>query len=81
MSTEIGKVHMQIHVAAQIEEDTPLKKKLNEFGEMLTMIIGVICILVWLINVKYFLTWEYVNGSSKSLIIYNIKQFNAPHLL
>ncbi|KAM1489609.1 hypothetical protein ACFXTH_032618 [Malus domestica] len=62
MSTEIGKVHMQIHVAAQIEEDTPLKKKLNEFGEMLTMIIGVICILVWLINVKYFLTWEYVNG-------------------
>ncbi|CAN6581139.1 unnamed protein product [Malus baccata var. baccata] len=62
MSTEIGKVHMQIHVAAQFEEDTPLKKKLNEFGEMLTMIIGVICILVWLINVKYFLTWEYVNG-------------------
>ncbi|KAB2622239.1 calcium-transporting ATPase 1-like [Pyrus ussuriensis x Pyrus communis] len=62
MSTEIGKVHMQIHVAAQSEEDTPLKKKLNEFGEMLTMIIGVICILVWLINVKYFLTWEYVNG-------------------
>lgn len=62
MSTEIGKVHMQIHVAAQSEEDTPLKKKLNEFGEMLTMIIGAICILVWLINVKYFLTWEYVNG-------------------
>ncbi|XP_048429289.1 LOW QUALITY PROTEIN: calcium-transporting ATPase 1, endoplasmic reticulum-type [Pyrus x bretschneideri] len=62
MSTEIGKVHMQIHVAAQSEEDTPLKKKLNEFGEMLTMIIGAICMLVWLINVKYFLTWEYVNG-------------------
>ncbi|KAI5426066.1 calcium-transporting ATPase 4, endoplasmic reticulum-type [Lathyrus oleraceus] len=62
MNTEIGKVHNQIQEAAQSEEDTPLKKKLNEFGERLTMMIGLICILVWLINVKYFLTWEYVNG-------------------
>lgn len=62
MNTEIGKVHSQIHEAAQSEEDTPLKKKLNEFGEVLTLIIGVICALVWLINVKYFLSWEYVNG-------------------
>ncbi|XVF08016.1 hypothetical protein REPUB_Repub06bG0188900 [Reevesia pubescens] len=62
METEIGKVHTQIHVAAQSEEDTPLKKKLNEFGEVLTMIIGVICLFVWLINVKYFLSWEYVDG-------------------
>lgn len=66
MSTEIGKVHTQIHVASQSEEDTPLKKKLNEFGEMLTMIIGVICALVWLINVKYFLTWEYVDGMPRN---------------
>lgn len=62
MDTEIGKVHSQIHEASQSEEDTPLKKKLNEFGEVLTMIIGVTCALVWLINVKYFLTWEYVDG-------------------
>ncbi|KAA8543972.1 hypothetical protein F0562_021851 [Nyssa sinensis] len=62
MNTEIGKVHLQIHEASQSEEDTPLKKKLNEFGEVLTAIIGVICALVWLINVKYFLTWEYVDG-------------------
>lgn len=62
MNTEIGKVHSQIHEASQNEEDTPLKKKLNQFGEVLTMIIGVICALVWLINVKYFLTWEYVDG-------------------
>ena len=62
MDTEIGKVHTQIHVASQSEEDTPLKKKLNEFGELLTLIIGVICALVWLINVKYFLSWDYVNG-------------------
>ncbi|XP_071742227.1 calcium-transporting ATPase 4, endoplasmic reticulum-type-like [Rutidosis leptorrhynchoides] len=62
MNTEIGKVHSQIHEASQNEEDTPLKKKLNEFGEVLTMLIGLICLLVWLINVKYFLSWEYVDG-------------------
>ncbi|KAH9620918.1 hypothetical protein KSS87_011024 [Heliosperma pusillum] len=62
MSTEIGKVHSQIQEASENEDDTPLKKKLNEFGEMLTVIIGIICALVWMINVKYFLTWEYVDG-------------------
>jgi len=58
MSTEIGKIHAQIHEASQEDDDTPLKKKLNEFGEALTKIIGLICALVWLINVKYFLTFE-----------------------
>ncbi|KAK4492018.1 hypothetical protein RD792_002806 [Penstemon davidsonii] len=62
MNTEIGKVHSQIHEASQGDDDTPLKKKLNEFGEVLTAIIGVICALVWLINVKYFLSWEFVDG-------------------
>ncbi|KAI4999503.1 hypothetical protein ZWY2020_004092 [Hordeum vulgare] len=52
MATEIGKIHSQIHEALQEDDDTPLKKKLNEFGEALTMIIGLICILVWLIKVK-----------------------------
>ncbi|GLT33864.1 hypothetical protein SLA2020_084200 [Shorea laevis] len=62
MNTELGKVHSQIQEASQSEDDTPLKKKLNEFGEVLTMIIGIVCALVWLINVKYFLSWEYVDG-------------------
>ncbi|XP_047094499.1 calcium-transporting ATPase 4, endoplasmic reticulum-type-like [Lolium rigidum] len=58
MSTEIGKIHSQIHSASQEDDDTPLKKKLNEFGEALTKIIGLICVLVWLINAKYFLTFD-----------------------
>jgi Ca2+-transporting ATPase len=58
MATEIGKIHAQIHEASQEDDDTPLKKKLNEFGETLTKIIGLICALVWLINVKYFLAFE-----------------------
>jgi P-type Ca2+ transporter type 2C len=66
MNTEIGKIHSQIHEASQEEDDTPLKKKLNEFGEALTAIIGVVCVLVWLINVKYFLTVEFENGWPKN---------------
>ncbi|KAH9735678.1 calcium-transporting ATPase 4 endoplasmic reticulum-type [Citrus sinensis] len=62
METEIGKVHNQIYAASQSEEDTPLKKKLNDFGEVLTKMIGIICVFVWLINLKYFLSWENVDG-------------------
>jgi len=62
MATEIGAIHAQIHQASQEEDDTPLKKKLNEFGEALTKIIGLICALVWLINVKYFLTFDLQGG-------------------
>ncbi|KAE8769899.1 Calcium-transporting ATPase 4, endoplasmic reticulum-type [Hordeum vulgare] len=51
MAIEIGKIHSQIHEALQEDDDTPLKKKINKFGEALTMIIGLICILVWLIKV------------------------------
>ncbi|KAE8782771.1 Alpha,alpha-trehalose-phosphate synthase (UDP-forming) 1 [Hordeum vulgare] len=51
MATETSKIHSHIHVALQEDDDTPLKKKLNEFDEALTEIIGLVCILVWLIKV------------------------------
>ncbi|KAI3694000.1 hypothetical protein L1987_76957 [Smallanthus sonchifolius] len=44
------------------ESDTPLKKKLDEFGNNLTTVIGFVCLAVWVINYKYFLKWETVNG-------------------
>ncbi|XP_002974128.2 calcium-transporting ATPase, endoplasmic reticulum-type [Selaginella moellendorffii] len=62
MFTEIGKIQAQIQEASMQDDDTPLKKKLDEFGERLTVVIGVICLLVWIINYKYFLTWDYADG-------------------
>lgn len=62
MLTEIGNIQTQIHEASLEENDTPLKKKLDEFGNRLTSAIGLICLIVWLINYKYFLSWEIVNG-------------------
>ena len=54
MNTAIGRVQDEVQKAAEEEEDTPLKKKLNEFGELLTKTIGIICLLVWLMNYSNF---------------------------
>lgn len=54
MSTAIGRVQEEVKGAAEEEEDTPLKKKLNAFGEMLSKVIAVICFLVWIMNYNNF---------------------------
>ncbi|KYK55395.1 putative calcium P-type ATPase [Drechmeria coniospora] len=51
-NTAIGDIHESI--TAQISEPTPLKQKLNDFGDVLAKVISVICILVWLINIPNF---------------------------
>ncbi|KAG4220417.1 hypothetical protein PC116_g31104, partial [Phytophthora cactorum] len=45
-NTAIGDIHESI--TAQISEPTPLKQKLNDFGDSLAKVITVICVLVWL---------------------------------
>lgn len=59
MKTEMGKIHGAISEAAQESDDTPLKKKLDEFGVLLTQLIGVVCVLVWLINYSHFMTVQF----------------------
>jgi Ca2+ transporting ATPase len=51
-STAIGGIHESI--TSQISEPTPLKQKLNDFGDVLAKVITVICIVVWLINIEHF---------------------------
>ncbi|KAF1355429.1 hypothetical protein BDV97DRAFT_345535 [Delphinella strobiligena] len=51
-NTAIGDIHESI--TSQISQPTPLKEKLNDFGDMLAKVITVICILVWLINWRNF---------------------------
>ncbi|KAI6249628.1 Calcium-transporting ATPase sarcoplasmic/endoplasmic reticulum type [Erysiphe necator] len=51
-STAIGDIHENI--SAQISAPTPLKQKLNDFGDTLAKAISIICILVWLINIPHF---------------------------
>ncbi|MCJ1343971.1 hypothetical protein MMC31_002170 [Peltigera leucophlebia] len=50
--TAIGDI--QESITSQISEPTPLKQKLNDFGDMLAKVITVICVLVWLINIQHF---------------------------
>lgn len=54
MATEIGKIQEQIQAAEHADNDTPLKRKLDEFGEALAKAILWVCVLVWLINVHHF---------------------------
>ncbi|KAF8528225.1 hypothetical protein BU17DRAFT_81482 [Hysterangium stoloniferum] len=50
--TAIGHIHHSI--SSQISEKTPLKRKLDDFGDSLAKVITVICILVWLVNIRHF---------------------------
>ncbi|KAJ9505729.1 hypothetical protein QJQ45_012821 [Haematococcus lacustris] len=71
MSTEIGKIQSQItfrtqyhfmQAAGEETSETPLKKKLDEFGELLAKVIAFICMLVWVINYRHFMTFDILPG-------------------
>ena len=65
--TAIGDIHKSI--TSQISEKTPLKRKLDDFGDMLAKVITVICILVWLVNIRHF--WDPSHhGALKGAIYY-----------
>lgn len=53
MSTQIGRIQSSIASASNADDDTPLKRKLDEFGQQLTYVIGIVCLTLWLINYRY----------------------------
>jgi len=67
-STAIGDIHENI--TSQISEPTPLKEKLNEFGDQLAKVITAICILVWLINLQHFNDPSHGGSWTKGAIYY-----------
>ncbi|MCO5568310.1 hypothetical protein L7F22_022009 [Adiantum nelumboides] len=73
MDTELGKIQAQIQDASLANYDSPLTRKLEEFADSLTKFVGAICVLVWLVNYKYFLTWD-VSSSFPSNIDFNLEQ-------
>ena len=68
-NTAIGDIHESI--SAQISAPTPLKEKLNDFGDSLAKVITVICILVWAINIGNFS--DPAHGSWAKGAIYYLK--------
>jgi Ca2+-transporting ATPase len=71
MQTAIGSVHKEVSAAGEDEADTPLKIKLDEFGEKLAKVIFVICFLVWAMNFNKF--FDPVHGSVIKGCIYYFK--------
>jgi Ca2+-transporting ATPase len=71
MNTAIGRVQTEVEEAEEEEADTPLKKKLDAFGELLSKVIGVICFLVWIMNFNNF--FDEIHGSPIKGCIYYFK--------
>lgn len=71
MNTAIGRVQQEVQEAAAEEEATPLKKKLDAFGETLSKLIGIICFLVWAMNFNNF--FDEIHGSWVRGCIYYFK--------
>ena len=62
MQTAIGRVQAEVREAAEEEADTPLKQKLDDFGEKLSYLIGAVCLIVWIMNYKNF--FDEIHGSA-----------------
>jgi P-type Ca2+ transporter type 2C len=75
METELGNIQIMVREAKKTKEDedekSPLAKKLDEFGDQLTYVIGAICVVVWVINYKNF--FDEVHGTFFNGMIYYFK--------
>lgn len=62
MNIEIGKIQFQIYEVFLEDYDMFFSWKFDEFVDLLMKVVGIICIVVWLVNYKYFVFWEIVDG-------------------
>ena len=53
-SSQIGRIQKDVIEAESQELVTPLKAKLNEFGDHLAKAIGILCLVIWLLNIGNF---------------------------
>jgi P-type Ca2+ transporter type 2C len=51
MSTQMGRISSGVTTAALEAPKTPLQRKLDDFSSTLTVIIGVICLAVWIVSI------------------------------
>lgn len=71
MQTEIGAIQSAVQKASESTEDTPLGKKIDEFGKILSKVIAIICLIVWIINIRNF--QDPAHGSTINGAIYYLK--------
>ena len=50
--TAIGDIHAEIEQHEDMK--TPLQERLDEFGDLLAKAIMIICVLVWVVNIRHF---------------------------
>lgn len=53
-NTELGQINRGVQEAGAEHVKTPLGQKLDDFGNQLTKIIGVICVVVWFVSIPKF---------------------------
>lgn len=72
MATQIGLIQAAVHEAGEAEDtQSPLQQKLDEFGEALSKVICIICVIVWFINIGHFS--DAVHGSALRGCMYYFK--------
>lgn len=71
MNTAIGSVHEEVMKAKDDEQDTPLKQQIDAFGDKLAWVILIICVVVWVMNIKKF--FDPIHGTPIKGCIYYLK--------
>ena len=51
MDTQMGRIQQGVSDAKAEQVKTPLQIKLDEFGDTLTIVIGIICLAVWIVSI------------------------------